>query len=97
MEVGRHSQQRAGMLRTEFQNLENLLFPVPRSRGNSECTPLLHKSRQQKGAEIRWNVPVQSYESFFTRTELVDYGWDKCLIGVTEGLAAIIFSVRYVG
>jgi hypothetical protein len=70
---------------------------VPGSRGNSKCTPLPHKSRPLKGAEERWNVPVQSSDSFFTRIENVVYGWDKSLGGETEGLATILFSLRYVG
>ena len=72
-------------------------FSVPGSRGNSKCTPLLHKSRPLKGAEERWNVPVQSSDSSFARIERVVYGWDKSLGGETEGLAVILFSLRYVG
>jgi hypothetical protein len=69
-------------------------FSVPGSRGNSKCTPLLHKSRPLKGAEERWNVPVQRSDSFFARIEHVVYGWDKSLSGETEGLAAFLFSAR---
>jgi len=72
-------------------------FSVPGSRGNSKYTPFFHKSRPLKGAEERWNVPVQSSDSFFARIERVVYGWDKSLGGETEGLAAILFSLRYVG
>jgi len=66
-------------------------FSVPGSRGNSKLTPLLQKSRTLKGAEKRWNVPVQSSDSFFARIEHVVYGWDKSLSGETEGLAAVPF------
>ena len=72
-------------------------FSVLGSRGITKCTPLLYKSRPLKGAEEHWNVPVQSSDSFFARIEHVVYGWDKRLSGETEGLAAILFSVRYVG
>jgi hypothetical protein len=72
-------------------------FSVPGSRGNSKCTPFLHKSRPLKEAEERWNVPVQSSDSFFARIERVIYEWDRSLGGVTKGLAAILFSLRYVG